>query len=101
RHKRSLRPFCEVRHRRGNWEMRRQHREFELKVELPHEEAIALEKASLNRKLAAGTPLRKELRTIYFDTARYKLRKHGISLRLRDEGGAWVQTVKSERSLLG
>lgn len=70
-------------------------RELELKVEL---------KKSDIERLAAGLPLTgyeigssssKKLRSIYFDTPGHSLHAAGITLRLRREDGAWLQTVKA------
>ena len=45
------------------------------------------------RKLAS--PTESELVSTYFDTPKHKLRKHGLTLRVRSEGEGHVQTVKS------
>jgi triphosphatase len=39
-----------------------------------------------------------ELVSVYFDTAKLKLRKHGISLRVRHVGDRHVQTIKQDRT---
>jgi len=46
----------------------------------------------------AEPPVR-ELESIYYDTAGNKLRKAGISLRLRRVAAKWMQTVKYDREL--
>ena len=46
---------------------------------------------------SAGAPQR--LLAVYFDTARHALWKHRLSLRLRQEGGRWVQTIKGGGSV--
>ncbi|HEX4927051.1 MAG TPA: CYTH domain-containing protein [Burkholderiales bacterium] len=38
------------------------------------------------------------LHSVYFDTPRGELRRRRIALRLRRDGGRWLQTVKGERS---
>ena len=44
--------------------------------------------------LAAGEPVTRNVRSIYFDTPDHRLRALGISLRLRSDGQSWLQTVK-------
>jgi triphosphatase len=67
-------------------------REVELKFRVPREAGEAL-LASLDRE-----PDRERLESTYFDTARCSLRKAGLTLRVRREGGRWLQTVKSSRT---
>jgi triphosphatase len=52
-------------------------------------------------KLASGSPKTKTLRSIYLDTSEHALKKAGIALRLRRDGGRWIQTVKTRAELHG
>ena len=63
--------------------------EIELKFQVPPERRAALERA-----LATTTAERIELRARYFDTADGRLAAAQLALRLRREGGRWVQTLK-------
>jgi triphosphatase len=46
--------------------------------------------------LSALAPNRRRLASIYYDTPREELRRAGIALRLRRDGGQWLQTLKAE-----
>jgi inorganic triphosphatase YgiF len=46
---------------------------------------------------ACGKSQVSDLVSVYFDTAKHKLRKHGMSLRVRHIGEKRVQTVKADR----
>jgi len=70
------------------------HRETEIKLELP---SAAVER--LKRHLRSHAKLKEpaqenDLTSIYYDTKRQRLRRKGISLRVRDVGGQHVQTIK-------
>ncbi len=69
--------------------------EVELKLEIPSGETAALRAAPL-----LGDPKRRpdSQRTVYFDTLKGDLRKAGYSLRLRQNGSSFVQTVKHRGS---
>ena len=41
-------------------------------------------------------PHRRRVASIYYDTPRHDLRRAGIALRLRRDGGRWLQTLKAE-----
>lgn len=70
--------------------MRGMSHEIELRFHIPAE---SLER--VQRWLQQGGPAeRLALRARYFDTAERGLARAGIGLRLRQEGGQWVQTVK-------
>ncbi|HEX9947959.1 MAG TPA: CHAD domain-containing protein [Allosphingosinicella sp.] len=72
-----------------------QTQEVELKLEIPAGEIDAFRSAPM-----LGDPARKpnRLRTTYFDTPGGDLRRAGYSLRLRQKGRTFVQTVKHRGS---
>lgn len=69
--------------------------EIELKLVLPESDLHRLEEAPLLRQAAAAART-EQLTSVYYDTRRFKLRKAGVSLRVRSDGKGYVQTVKSE-----
>ena len=60
----------------------------ELKVELTRDQLQRMRWHPALGDLAAGEPVTRNLRSIYFDTPDHRLRALGISLRLRSEGRA-------------
>lgn len=71
--------------------------EIELKFEIPVE---ALRKLERSRLLRANRVLHKgnELLSVYFDTEKLKLRREGLSLRIRNINGRRFQTIKRDQS---
>src|SRR6202012_2772175 len=68
-------------------------KEVELKLEVP---ARAIGRLKRLRTLHRdGRAQEKDLVSVYFDTAKHKLRKHGMSLRVRHIGDKRVQTDKA------
>ena len=67
-------------------------REIELKLEFDHADLARIHAHPL---LAATASQQKTLHTTYYDTADLVLRKAGVSLRVRDTNGRFVQTIKS------
>ena len=63
--------------------------EFELKLEIP-----ASRLPGVLAAMREGKIRRKRLLARYFDTQEESLARHGIVVRLRQEGRAWVQTAK-------
>jgi inorganic triphosphatase YgiF len=63
--------------------------EVELKFQVP-----AARRVALRRALAGAGARTVRLRARYFDTEEARLAAAGLALRLRDEGGGWVQAVK-------
>jgi inorganic triphosphatase YgiF len=63
--------------------------EFELKFQVPPERAAGVEAA-----LRRGAVQRQRLRASYFDTPDHALARHGLVLRMRQEGREHVQTAK-------
>jgi inorganic triphosphatase YgiF len=47
-------------------------------------------------RLSALAPYRRNVASIYYDTPRQELRRAGVALRLRRDGGRWLQTLKAE-----
>ena len=70
-------------------------REIELKLDVPAGQMTRLRQLPLVNR--AGPGKRETLRSVYFDTAKRKLRKRGLSLRIRREDDRRVQTVKRQR----
>jgi triphosphatase len=67
--------------------------EFELKFQVPAERADALAAA-----LGSGSAREQRLQARYFDTAEGALAARHVVLRLRQEGGQWVQAAKAAGS---
>jgi inorganic triphosphatase YgiF len=67
-------------------------REIELKLEFDHADLARIHAHPL---LAATASQQKTLHTTYYDTADLVLHKAGVSLRVRDTNGRFVQTIKS------
>jgi inorganic triphosphatase YgiF len=68
--------------------------ETELKFRLPASDLESL----ANGQVPGGTigeRQESDLVSTYFDTARHKLRRHGLTLRVRQTGGKHIQTIKS------
>jgi inorganic triphosphatase YgiF len=72
-------------------------RELELKVELSQSDVARLASELPVSDLAVSAPVRKKIRSVYFDTPDHDLHAAGISLRLRRQDGGWLQTVKAEQ----
>jgi inorganic triphosphatase YgiF len=75
--------------------------ETELKLVLDEATANAVWGRARALKLATQKPVRRTLRSIYFDTPDHALKAAGISLRLRRDGRRWIQTVKIRAGLHG
>jgi inorganic triphosphatase YgiF len=70
-------------------------REVELKLELPPTAIDEVARLPWLSEVSKGPATREELVTVYFDTAKSKLRKHGLALRIRHTGENRVQTIKA------
>ena len=68
--------------------------EVELKLELPLSALRQFRKLALIRELGASAKRTTQI-SVYFDTDRYKLRRHGLALRVRRLGDHYVQTIKA------
>lgn len=64
--------------------------EVELKFQIP-----AASRAAVRRAVATGTARTERLVARYLDTRDRRLAAAGVAVRLRREGGRWVQTVKA------
>jgi len=79
--------------------------ELKLLLLLPPRTNVDLDRLTWLKDLASGEERHQRLVSVYFDTAKRKLRRHGLTLRLRHIGASRVQTVKAltrgARSALG
>lgn len=71
--------------------------EVELKLEIDPANLLLL----LQDPLLAGDALSVDQVTVYYDTAKTSLKKHGFTLRVRDVDGRYIQTVKSAADSVG
>src|SRR5262245_1017456 len=76
-------------------------REFELKVELTKSDMKRLIGSDGAHGIGIGPATAKRLKSVYYDTPKHDLHAKGISLRVRRQHGAWVQTVKADQQLRG
>src|SRR5262245_58596946 len=74
-------------------------RELELKLELSKSDVDRLRGELPQGELGVGLRERKKVRSVYFDTPEHDLHQAGISLRLRQQEGGWLQTVKAEQQV--
>jgi triphosphatase len=70
--------------------------EIEIKLRVPPDAMRGVMRIAWLRDLASGPVKRSKLVSTYFDTGKFKLHDHGIALRLRREGRAWLQTIKAD-----
>jgi triphosphatase len=69
--------------------------EIELKLEVSASQIGRLDRLPLLKGVKPNKS--STLRSVYFDTAKRKLRRRGLSLRVRRQDGRHVQTVKQQR----
>ena len=70
-------------------------REVELKLEVPASAIDDVARLPWLSELSSGMPKSQKLVSVYFDTAKSKLREHGLVLRVRHTGENRLQTIKS------
>ncbi|MGX1347075.1 inorganic triphosphatase YgiF [Bradyrhizobium elkanii] len=68
--------------------------ETELKFRVPARKLKGLTKPRIAGS-KSGAPSESDLVSTYFDTTKHKLRRHGLTLRVRRDGANYVQTIKS------
>jgi triphosphatase len=71
-------------------------RELELKLEVPADSLARLTRSSLLRAAGEKSCKPSTRVSVYFDTAKLKLRNKGLSLRVRRTGRRHVQTIKQD-----
>jgi triphosphatase len=70
--------------------------EIELKLVVDPEHLADFNETPIIATNARSKGSRKHLKTVYYDTPERKLRRHGLSLRVRQSGARFTQTVKTE-----
>jgi inorganic triphosphatase YgiF len=70
-------------------------REVELKLEVPASAIDEVARLPWLSEVASGPAKHEKLVTVYFDTAKSKLRKHGLALRVRHSGANRLQTIRA------
>jgi triphosphatase len=68
--------------------------EIELKLRLPADSIVRLQRHPLLKSLSISRPVTKELHTVYYDTSDYDLRRNNAAFRLRRIGKRWIQSIK-------
>lgn len=69
--------------------------EIELKLTFPPDARRAIERHPRLAALKTGRATHRELYSAYYDTPDERLRQARAALRIRRDGGAWVQTLKT------
>ncbi|MFC3461470.1 CYTH and CHAD domain-containing protein [Massilia haematophila] len=69
--------------------------ETELKLQVPPAQLERIRQHPMLAQLAAAGAVEHQLVDTYYDTAAHDLWKQGLTLRVRESGGAWIQTVKT------
>ncbi|MDN4059106.1 CHAD domain-containing protein [Massilia sp. YIM B02769] len=69
--------------------------ETELKLKVPADELERLRRHPMLLERALGEPVEHHLVDTYYDTPERALWKAGLTLRVRADGGRWIQTVKT------
>jgi triphosphatase len=72
-------------------------REVELKLEVPASAVDEVAHLPWLKEVSNGVPKCEKLVTVYFDTAKSKLREHGLVLRVRHTGENRLQTIKADK----
>lgn len=75
--------------------------EVELKLALPVRSLRRAERLPWLRRLATAPPERSKMSSVYFDTKGLKLRRHGVTLRVRGVGSKRLQTIKADNGADG
>jgi triphosphatase len=70
-------------------------KEIEIKLQLPSATSAGLAGVPMLRR-ADGSKRSESQVSVYFDTKGLKLKRHGLTLRVRQVGDRYIQTVKSE-----
>jgi len=73
--------------------------EVELKLLIDARHAAALRQLPLLQQYAAAPPRTLQMHDIYFDTPGLDIRNSHAGLRVRQAGGAWIQTLKAGGSV--
>ncbi len=70
--------------------------ETELKLLLAPEELRRLRRDPHIKALQQGRAATRRVHSVYYDTPEHALLRAGLALRLRSDGGRWLQTLKTE-----
>src|SRR5262249_4327943 len=72
--------------------------EIEMKLEVPPDAISAIKELRWRSATRGNRPRTEKLTSVYFDTDKSHLRRHGFCLRVRHGNGKIVQTVKALES---
>jgi triphosphatase len=72
-------------------------REVELKLAVPPSSMGEIPRLPWLTEVSNGAPTCEKLATVYFDTPKFRLREHGLTLRIRHAGEKRLQTIKADK----
>ncbi len=75
-------------------------REIELKFDVTKDQLDRLRDKGVLKELSISGPKFSKLRSVYYDTPCRLLKSNGISLRIRQIGDRWVQTLKAGQGVI-